>query len=71
LFDAANGSPQPPEVTWTTYYYGGGSIFSFVLSDETSLMRANKPYESPYRARLSAPVDDFEGGDEDADSGED
>lgn len=43
------------EVTWTTHYYGGASIFSLTLSDEISVMRANKPYESPYRARLPAP----------------
>lgn len=43
------------ELTWTTHYYGGGSIFGLTLTDEVSVMRANKPYESPYRARLPAP----------------
>lgn len=32
---------------WTTIYYGGASIFSFGLTDEASVMRANKPYAAP------------------------
>lgn len=52
---AANG--------WETHWYGGSSIFSFTLTDEDSVMRANKPYESPARYRLPAPDD--EPGDDD------
>lgn len=34
---------------WTTHYYGGSSIFSYSLTDEASVMRANRPYEPPAR----------------------
>lgn len=72
LFDAADDKPSPPEIVWQTHYYGGSSIFSFTLTDEASVMKANKPYESPYRMRLPPPEfdpdhdrDDFDGDDED------
>lgn len=58
LFDAADGKPEAPEIVWQTHYYGGASIFSYTLTDEASVMRANKPYESPYRMRLAAPDDE-------------
>lgn len=45
---------------WATSWYGGSSIFSFTLTDEDSVMRANKPYEPPSRVRLPAPDDDWE-----------
>ncbi len=67
LFDAADGKAEPPPIVWTTHYYGGGSIFSLTLTDEASVMRANKPYESPYRARLPAPEDERDDEIEDAD----
>ena len=44
---AANG--------WETHWYGGSSIFSFTLTDEDSVMRSNRPYESPSRYRLPPP----------------
>jgi hypothetical protein len=47
---AANG--------WETHWYGGSSIFSYTLTDEDSVLRANKPYEPPSRYRLPAPEDD-------------
>ena len=50
--DPANG--------WETRWYGGASIFSMSLSDEATVMRANKPYESPYRLRAPDPDDDEE-----------
>ncbi len=34
---------------WTTHYYGGAAIFSFTLTDEDSVIRANKPYEPASR----------------------
>lgn len=49
-----------PAKGWETHYYGGASIFSFTLTDEASVLRANKPYESPYRKSLPAPVDDID-----------
>jgi hypothetical protein len=63
LFDAANVKPEDSEIVWQTHYYGGGSIFSYTLTDEVSVMRANKPYESPYRMRLPAPGDEPNGVD--------
>ncbi|MES2166558.1 MAG: hypothetical protein V4458_05935 [Pseudomonadota bacterium] len=47
---AANG--------WETHYYGGPSIFSFTLTDEDSVMRANMPWDAPGRYRLPAPEAD-------------
>jgi hypothetical protein len=52
---AANG--------WETHWYGGASIFSYTITDEPSVMRANKPYEAPSTYRLPAPEDDFGGDD--------
>lgn len=40
-----------PEKGWTTHYYGGASIFSYTLTDEASVMRANKPWQ-PYRYQI-------------------
>jgi hypothetical protein len=40
---------------WETLFYGGLSIFSFVLTDEAAVMSANKPYDPAYRYRLPAP----------------
>lgn len=34
---------------WSTHYYGGSSIFSFSLTDRATVMRINKPYDSPAR----------------------
>lgn len=34
---------------WSTHYYGGAAIFSFTLTDEASVIRANKPYEPASR----------------------
>ncbi len=51
---AANG--------WETHWYGGASIFSYTLTDETSVMRLNKGYEPPSRYTLPPPdehEDDF------------
>ncbi len=56
---------KPDEKGWTTHYYGGSSIFSFTLTDEASVMKANKPWE-PYRYQIedqSAEDDDDHGED--------
>ncbi len=44
-----------PENGWETIFYGGSSIFSFALSDEASVMQANKPYDAAARYRLPPP----------------
>lgn len=72
--DAAASAEPRFEITWTTHFYGGGSIFSITFTDEDSVMRANKPYVSPYRARLPAPepgASDFDFPDPDVDDIED
>ena len=46
---AANG--------WETIYYGGASIFSFALTDEATVVRANKPYDTAARLTYSEPED--------------
>lgn len=44
---AANG--------WETHWYGGSSIFSYTMTDEETVVRANKPYDRPSVFRLAAP----------------
>lgn len=53
---AANG--------WETHWYGGSSIFSYTLTDEDSVMRSNKPYDSPSQYRLPKPEHVFDGEDD-------
>lgn len=48
---------------WETHWYGGASIFSYTLTNEESVIRANKPYEAPSVYRLPAPDDDDYSGD--------
>lgn len=45
---------------WTTHYYGGSAIFSFSLTDEASVVRANKPYDPPARLSYQPHEDDDE-----------
>lgn len=52
---------------WETHWYGGSAIFSYTLSDEASVMRANKPYDPPSRYSLPPPDDH---GDEELDEEE-
>ncbi len=57
---AANG--------WNSYFYGGAAIFGVHPSTEEDVMKLNKPYEPPSRARLASPDDFYEhDGDEDPD----
>ena len=60
---------DPEKLGWETHWYGGSSIFSYTLTDEPSVMRANTPYERPTPYRLPAPQDDF-GDDPFGDDGE-
>lgn len=65
---AEPGGPETGTIAgWTTHYYGGASIFSLTLSDEASVVRANKPYSPPARItyREPSPADDDDGPDED------
>jgi hypothetical protein len=55
---------DPPRVEWVTHYYGGPSIFSFMLTDEATVMARNKPYEPPSRLSLPAPEGDDDGFDD-------
>lgn len=64
LFDAADGRPEQPPVSWVTQWYGGPSIFSLTLTDEATVMRANEPYASPARY-IAAPRDDDDFEDDD------
>jgi len=42
-------------VSWETHFYGGASIFSYTLTDEASVMLANRPYERPSPYQLERP----------------
>lgn len=48
---------------WATRFYGGSWIFSFSPCTEAAMLKANKPYVSPYR--LQAPKDDAADDDQD------
>ncbi|WP_210208356.1 hypothetical protein [Rhodoplanes roseus] len=48
-------SDVPLHVTWTTHYYGGGAIFSYTLTDEETVMSANRRHVSPYAKRIAPP----------------
>ncbi len=50
-----------PSVGWTTHFYNGSSIFSYSLSDERSVMRANAPYAPPHRLTFEEPQPDGDG----------
>lgn len=52
---------NPEEHGWQTHYYGGSSIFSFSLTDEASVMRANRPYEPASRISYREQDDGFDG----------
>ncbi len=48
------------DMRWETRFYSGPSIFSVSYTDEASVMRANKPYVSPYRITARVEEDDPE-----------
>ena len=56
-----------PAKGWETHLYGGSSIFSVSYIDEASVMRANRPYESPYRIAAKPEPDDEADDDFDGD----
>jgi hypothetical protein len=48
-----------PELNgWETHFYSGGSLFSYTLSTEETVMRMNKPYEPASRYQLPAPAEE-------------
>jgi len=55
--DDENGKRLAEISGWNTHYYGGSSIFSFSLTDEASVIRANQPYEAASRVTYR-PTDD-------------
>ncbi len=55
---------EPAVNGWETHWYGGSSIFSYTLTDEESVFRANKPYEAPSRYRLPPPAIEIEPGEQ-------
>jgi hypothetical protein len=52
---------------WMTQFYGGSSIFSYSPCTEAAMLKANKPYVSPYR--LQAPRDATDDDDQEDDDG--
>lgn len=42
-------APEPIVTGWVTHFYGGASIFSNTLTDETTAIRRNAPYSRPAR----------------------
>jgi hypothetical protein len=58
--DEEDGKRRAIVTGWTTHYYGGSAIFSFSLTDEATVIKANRPYDPPARLTYSAPEDDGE-----------
>lgn len=56
-----DGAPETKG--WRTFYYSGGAIFSFTLTDEASVLKANKTYEPAARYSLEDHSDDEDEGD--------
>lgn len=54
-----------PAQGWRTHYYGGSAIFSFSLTDETTVMQANAPYSPPHRLLPRPEIDDDNDDDDD------
>ncbi len=52
---------DPTAFGWTTHFYNGSSIFSYSLSDERSVMKANAPYAAPHRLTFKEPQPDGDG----------
>jgi hypothetical protein len=62
----------PDDVTWSSHYYGGSSIFSYTVTDEKTVMNyAERSYTPaiPYRDH-GADDDGFDGDDSDRSSAE-
>lgn len=51
-------APEPVVVGWVTHFYGGASIFSNTLTDETTAIRRNAPYSRPSRYLPPPDADD-------------
>lgn len=54
-----------PEKGWVSHYYGGSAIFSYTLTDEATVLRANAPWTPPRPAIAPPPDDDFDDPDPD------
>lgn len=51
-----------PSKGWATHFYGGSSIFSYSPCTEAAMLKANKPYVSPYRLQApKEPEEDTDG----------
>jgi hypothetical protein len=59
-----------PAKGWTTHFYGASAIFGLRYSDEATVMKANKPYVSPYRLTYDATGDIDANGDTSQDDDE-
>ena len=46
---------DPAAYGWKTHFYPGTALFSYTPTDETSVMRENKPYERAAVTRLPPP----------------
>ena len=57
-------SGDPAEPKFETFWYGGASIFSYMLTDTESAYRANRPWRAPARVALPAPDEDESGADD-------
>lgn len=61
---------DPATFGWTTHFYNGSSIFSFSLSDERSVMKANAPWTPAHRITFDEPQPDGDGEFEDGSGGD-
>lgn len=63
--DVPKLGPAEGDVTWSSHFYGGGSIFSYTLTDEKTVMRyAQRNYVPAIPYRDHGPEDDSFTGEE-------
>jgi hypothetical protein len=56
----------PGEVSWSSHYYGGSSIFSYTVTDEKTVMNyAERSYTPAIPYRDHGADDEFDGDDSD------
>ncbi|MCC8949300.1 hypothetical protein H8A97_30415 [Bradyrhizobium sp. Arg62] len=69
--DVPKLGPSKDDVTWSTHFYGGSSIFSYTLTDEKTVMRhAEHAYVPAIPFRDHGPDEDDEPHHDDDDFGE-
>lgn len=69
--DVPTLGPGPEDVTWSSHYYGGSSLFSYTPTDERTVMKYAERQYTPAIPFRDHTADEIDGGrEEDADDNE-